>query len=409
MFLNSRPVRVIVGLLLLTCAAFAVLPALTGYTSLDGTVNARFAVLSAPIEGTVLETPPKTGTPLSAGKHLISIRNERVNRAVAGSLSAELETLRKRLVAQDLQRQQLGRLRQDLEERLKEFQTASVANLEQEIATIRQRITINEAQQIAANSEFQRRQTLGVSGVVAGSQVDQARAAQAVSVGEGQVARTTLARLQKQLDAIRRGIYVADGRNDVPYSRQRMDEVTIQLADIDARLRENEAREEQIEKQLVQEQDRIKRLQGAEISMPFEGVVWRNDVVVGTNVVVGQGMMRILDCRDLFVDILVSEANYDEIKPGRDAEIRLLGRSDSLMGQVISVRGSGAVVDETILAATPPEGGRRNARIRVAFQNSDLEKDYTNFCQVGRSAQVRFATRNFPLKRWISALWFSIS
>jgi multidrug resistance efflux pump len=405
---NSRIVRVLVGLALLACAVIAILPGLTGYTSLDGTVNARFAVLSAPIEGTVLQTPPKVGTPLPAGSTLLGIRNDRVNRAIASSLAAELETIRKRVAALDDQRRQLGRLRVDLDERLKEFQAATLFNLEQEIATIRQRITINDAQRVAANSEFQRRQTLGASGVVAGSQVEQARAAQAVSTGEGMVARMELTRLEKQVEGIRRGTYVGDGRNDVPYSRQRMDEVTIQLADVDARLRENEAREEQIEKQLIEEQDRIKRLEAADITMPFEGVIWRNNVVVGTNVVVGHELIRVLDCRDLFVDILVSEVDSDEIAPGRAAEIRLLGRGEILSGQVISVRGSAAVVEESILAATPPQSRGKSARIRVSVEQSDLEKDYQNFCQVGRSVQVRFATPAFQLRRWVNSLWFSI-
>jgi multidrug resistance efflux pump len=392
----------------LVCAVLAILPGVTGHTSLDGTVNARFAVLSAPIEGTVLQTPPKVGTPLQAGAHLIGIRNERVNRAVAASLDAELETIRKRVAALDSQRQQLGRLRNDLDERLKEFQTATLFNLDQAIATVRLRMTINEAQQLATNSEFQRRQTLGANGVVAGSQVEQARAAQAVSTGEGQVARTELNRLLQQIEAVKRGIYVGDGRSDVPYSRQRMDEVTIQLADVDARLKENEARAEQIEKQLAEELDRIKRLEGTVITMPFEGVLWRNNVVVGTNVVVGHELIRVLDCRDLFVDILVSEVDSDEITPGRDAEVRLLGRGDVLAGKVLSVRGTAAVVEESILAATPPQSRGRSARIRVSLQKSDLEKDYENFCQVGRSVQVRFETRAFPLRRWVNSLWFSI-
>jgi multidrug resistance efflux pump len=409
MFWNSRVVRITVGLLLLACGIIAILPTLTGYTSLDGTVNARFAVLSAPVEGTILRTAPKVGTALTAGSHLVTIRNERVNRAVAASLDAELETVRKRISAYDLQRQQLGRLRNELADRLKEYQTATLAGLEQEIATVRQRIAINEAQRVAADAELQRRQTLGATGVVAGSQIEQARAAQATSEGEGRVARNQMARLESQLDAVKRGTYIGDGRNDVPYSRQRMDEVTIQLAEIDVRLKENEAREEQLEKQLAEEQDRIRRTERAEIEMPFEGVVWRNGVVGGNHVVVGQEITRILDCRDLFVDILVSEADYDEIVPGREAEVRLYGGGDVIKGYVVSVRGNAAVVDETTLAATLPAGRGRNARIRVSLPESGLEKDFENFCQVGRSAQVRFATRTAPLKRWIRSLWFSIS
>ena len=93
---------------------------------------------------------------------------------------------------------------------------------------IRQRIGINEAQQQAANAELQRRVSLGATGIVAGSQVEAARAAQATSTGEGRVAQAELERL----------------------NRQRQDEVTIQLADLDARIGENEARVHQTEKQL---------------------------------------------------------------------------------------------------------------------------------------------------------------
>src|SRR6188472_2935602 len=98
---NSRIVRVLVGLALLACGVLAILPNFTGRTSLDGTVNARFAILSAPIEGTVMQTPPKVGTPVAVGQYLTEIKNERVNRAVAAALGAELETVRKRVAALD--------------------------------------------------------------------------------------------------------------------------------------------------------------------------------------------------------------------------------------------------------------------------------------------------------------------
>jgi hypothetical protein len=109
------------------------------------------------------------------------------------------------------------------------------------------------------------------------------------------------------------------------------------------------------------------------------------------------------------VDILVSEVDYDEIYPGRDAQIRLLGRSDALDGKVLSVRGSAAVVEDVALAAKLPQSRGKDARIRVSLSESALNTDYENFCQVGRSVQVRFRTRSLPFVRWIKALWFSIT
>jgi hypothetical protein len=62
---------------------------------------------------------------------------------------------------------------------------------------------------------------------VAGSQVEAARAAQATSSDGVRVAQAELESLNRQLEAVPRGVFVGDGRNDVPYSRQRQDEVTI--------------------------------------------------------------------------------------------------------------------------------------------------------------------------------------
>lgn len=109
------------------------------------------------------------------------------------------------------------------------------------------------------------------------------------------------------------------------------------------------------------------------------------------------------------MDILVSETEYDEIRPGRNAQVRLLGRSDVLDGQVLSARGSGAVVADVVLAAQPPQSRGKDARIRVGLPESALNTDYSNFCHVGRSVQVRFRTRSLPIVRWLTALWFSIT
>ncbi len=79
---NHRVLRIAVGLLLAGLALVVLLPGLTGYTSLDGTVNARFAIVNAPIDGTIAEATPKVGTSLVEGTPLLQIHNERVNRAI---------------------------------------------------------------------------------------------------------------------------------------------------------------------------------------------------------------------------------------------------------------------------------------------------------------------------------------
>ena len=406
---NRRFVRITVGILLLFGGLIAILPTLTGYTSLDGTVNARISIVSAPIDGTITSTPPKIGTALQGGAELLGIRNDRVVRTAEVQLEAELEAAKERLLAFSDQRAQLTALRQQLEERRHEFQKASIQNLTTEIAIRRQRISTAAAQQQAAEADLSRKQRLGLTGTVAEVAVEQARAASITAQNEGIIAKAELERLSQQLDAVKRGIFIGEGRNDVPYSQQRIDEVTIQLAELQFRERDLKARIAQTNRQYDEEHARNRALSYAVLRMPFEGVIWRNNVVEGSHVIAGNEPLQVLDCRDLFVDILVSEVDYDEIYPGRDAQIRLLGRSDALDGKVLSVRGSAAVVEDVALAAKLPQSRGKDARIRVSLAESALNTDYENFCQVGRSVQVRFRTRSLPFVRWIKALWFSIT
>lgn len=174
---NRRSVRIAVGLLLLIGAVMAVLPTVTGYTSSDGTVNARISIVSAPIKGIITTDPPKTGVPLLGGAELFGIRNDQIGRTAEVQMEAELEAARRRLAATADQLTQLATLRNELEARLQEYQKASIHNLILEIEIRRQRITTAAALKQAADADLARKQRLGTSGIVAEVMVEQARAA----------------------------------------------------------------------------------------------------------------------------------------------------------------------------------------------------------------------------------------
>jgi multidrug resistance efflux pump len=409
MFWNRRPVRIAVGTFLLAAALIVLLPSMTGYTSLDGTVNARFMVISAPIEGTLVTPPPPSGTEVQKGEHLFSIRNERVNTARVSEFEAELAATRDHINNLDRQKTNLIGLRKELQTRLGAFQSATIRNLEHEIGRQRHRIAASQARSSETASDLDRKLRLKAGGYLADIDFDRTRAMQAVTSNETELSRVELKRLEDQLESARKGVFIGDNRNDVPYSLQRIDEITIALADIESKLGEQNVRADKMAKQLRDEQERVNTLGYASIRSPATGVVWRNAVQIGSNVVVGTELSRVLDCSDLFVDILMSEANYDEIFPGRPAQVRLLGRDQTFRGTVQSVRGSAADIEERTLAAIPPEQKGKNARIRVHLETSTLNRDHQNYGQIGRTAQVRFETRSFPLGRWLRSLWFSIS
>jgi multidrug resistance efflux pump len=409
MIWNHRVIRILVGLALLALAVVLLLPGLTGFTSLDGTINARFAIVNAPLDGVVIAAPPKVGTHVSQDQSLATIENERVNRSILASLQADYATAVDRVAALRRERDGLTALRDQLGARMDVFKNATIADLERELEILRKRVKVSKAQDNVAQVDFDRRVSLEAKGILSTKMVDSARAAWEAAGGEVEISDLTAVQLEQKLDAVRRGVFVlGDGQNDVPYSRQRQDEVIVRINDLNTRIAENETRVEQVKKQLAEEESRIRNLESAIVPSPFDGVMWSSNIVNGSNVILNNELVRILDCRELFVDILVPEVDYRDIYPGREAQVRLIGQSNVFMGSVLSVRGSSAVAEKDSLAANQPETTERNARIRVGLASSDLNTDFANFCQVGRSVQVRLAKRDVWIGDWVERLWFSI-
>lgn len=409
MIWNHRITRIVVGLLLLALVTVVSLPTITGFTSLDGTVNARFAVVNAPIDGTIAEEPLKVGSPVKAGQPLAEIRNTRVNRAILASLEADRNTALDRVAALKKEREELSALREELSARLEIYRQTTIANLEREVEILRKKVEVSQAQDLVAQVDLNRRMELESKGILTQKLVEVARAAGAATGGEVEISNLTVDQLEQRLNAVRQGIFVfGDGQNDVPYSRQREDEVVVRINDLNSRIAENETRATEVQKQLIKEADRVSSLESATAIAPFDGVVWTRSIVDGSNVVLNDELMRLLDCRELFVDILVPEVNYDEIYPGLVAQVRLFGRSDVFKGTVISARGSSASVETDSFAASLPPSTERNARIRVRLDPSFMNGDFANSCQVGRTVQVRFSKHGINVSNWVKSLWFSI-
>ncbi|MBB6302699.1 multidrug resistance efflux pump [Rhizobium leucaenae] len=407
--MNHRITRIAVGLLLLTIAIVVSLPAITGFTSRDGTVNARFAIVNAPIDGVIAGEPAKVGVPVKEGQTLAEISNPRVNRAILASLEADRNTARDRVVALKAERDALTALREQLSKRLDIFREATISNLEREVEILKKKVQVSQAQDLAAQVDLSRRMDLESKGILTQRMVDAARAAGAATGGEVEISNLTVDQLEQRLTALRQGIFAfGDGQNDVPYSRQRQDEVIVRIGDLNSRIAENQTRAAEVEKQLIVERSRVDTLESATATAPFDGVVWSRTIVNGSNVVLNSELMRLLDCREMFVDILVPEVDYDEIYPGLSAQVRLFGRSDVFNGTVASVKGSSAAVESDSFAASLPASSQRNARIRVRLEPSFMNDDFANFCQVGRTVQVRFPKHGIGLSNWVKSLWFSI-
>src|SRR5262249_25336233 len=145
---------------------------ITGYSSLDGTVNARVVNVAAAIEGTVMNSPPKPGARVSRGEHLLTIHNERVDTRRLSELTTEIAATQLQIKAYSDQGAELERVRSELRARLAAFQEATVRNLEHEVGVQRARIAIAEARAGETSGDFNRKQRLRTGGFIAESDFD---------------------------------------------------------------------------------------------------------------------------------------------------------------------------------------------------------------------------------------------
>ncbi len=134
-----------------------------------------------------------------------------------------------------------------------------------------------------------------------------------------------------------------------------------------------------------------------QITSPHDGVIWSVMARQGEEVSEAQALVKILDCRQVWVDAFVSVDDLPKITIGQTAEIKLQGLAQALPGIVRTARAYFLGPDNTIggdTAIKPPALDQKQlAQIRVEFDQPDrlltLDSSRSRFCYVGQIAEVR--------------------
>ena len=185
--------------------------------------------------------------------------------------------------------------------------------------------------------------------------LDMAEKAAAGAEARSKGAEVAARRTTQELDAARRGIYLAHDRNDVPYSQQRTDELLVRIAEASAQEATLSARLTQLDQQVAEETARVGRLAHAEVGAPTAGVVWRPLVTAGSTVARDAELMTLIDCSNLYVTATFSGRRFDELRPGGQAIVRLLSSDARYTGTVVDVRAMQRSAAEERFAAPLPK------------------------------------------------------
>lgn len=385
--------RLLVGIALVALALWIIVGEQLAGVTADATINARVAVVRAPIAGDLSMPDRSFGASVTRGQVLGAVEDRlvdavrlddlRMERAIAAAAVARQETLVGETSA----------LIADLQDRADLFRENRLRDISLRLDFARERLRLlqegvfPEVFDIAppAAAGVERTAEPGAEGL---------RPLWINAVEE------RIAVLEIELESARAGVYLGDGYNDAPNSEQRIAELRSELASHRARLEEAEATLDAIGARVDAELLRTNRAGRADLLAPVAGQLWDVLAESGTNIQRGDPVLRVLDCGSVLVTASVTEGVYDDLAPGTAAAFRPTGDTRNFDATVIRLGGSGAATLYEHLAVAPSE--RHLERFDVTLSVPGLAAEPDLSCAVGRTGRVFFEER--PLDR-LRALW----
>ncbi len=386
----GRTLRVSFGVGLFFLAAWVYVPKVFHNVSNSAIVNARVIPVVSPIEGEVIHALPIEGERLASGHVLTKIRNAALDRGRYQQLRVEAKAAHEQMLAVEAKRDDLEELRQALSAKLEDYRAATISRTRLLLREGKAAARAAEAEAREYTQAFERKSRLLERGVVSAAMADSAKNDADRAEAEAERSRISVERLEAELLALENNVFVTEERNDVPYTQQRIDEVDMRLIELRARAGELATRVTEIKKSIDVENERLARTGEAVILVPGDSIVWRSMVVEGSYVRPNSDLAMLIDCSALFVNAVVHERYFEDIRPGSAATVRIVGSDDTQTAIVRELRGMGVDDPKAQLAAGLPKIGRDEFVVSLEIAGGAKAGGAGEFCNVGRAAEVQF-------------------
>lgn len=339
--------------------------------SIDGVVNAPLVSVRAPVDGRVSIGAIQPGTEVEPNAALFTIAYSR-----------------------NYQVRELTTLRVELEKRVVAYHAAAVKRLEGMLGEANASLAGAKARLKLAEGTFARAEPLQKMGGVSSAQLEEAEYGVARAEAEVAGVAATVSKLEAELAAARQGISLGDGNMDVPYSQQRIDEITLRLAEIETALPQSTS------PVMVADASgtTVKQVdpQGqAVVRSSSMGMVWGVYVADGAWVARDENLAQIADCGQPFIEATLPERNFDNVVAGKPVQIKLRGSDRLANGVVRAVQGAGVAAVQSGRAAAIQNRAADEIVVIVDIEMADLADARSggatgSVCQIGRSATVYF-------------------
>ena len=381
--------RVVTITTLVAVIGLSLLPRLVSHISTSATVNARIMTVRSPIEGVIEDVDLATGAPVRRGQTLVTFREADTDLTQLANLATRLRMSEAAGRAVQIRMDEVTALRDSLESRHKAYVSWHAAVLRTEIQGLEAQIRGAAARLRSLERDANWKAGLAGRGSVSESDMLAAR-----NLHEEQ--RAALLELEARRDGRRLmlrallddGILAGTTGTNTPYTRQRQDEIGLELARLRDELTDHAAEQQAIRDQIDQARKVYEQENRVTLVSPVSGVVWRSAALSGRPVLPGDEVIEILDCGTRFLEAYLPERLMGTIALGDTAEVRLTGEPRVFRAPVISVLGHGARFDHADLAAEDDTPKTGKMRVLIELDAASLDPEASRFCDVGRTAQV---------------------
>ena len=367
------------GALLLAAGLFAIYQQLIVRSSRDAVINARVAVIRAPIDGIATATVTTPGATIQVGELIGRVEDPLADDArlaqlqrEAGATELEHESLARRLT-------DLERAHSEAEAQAEAYRLGRVRQLELRIEEARANLDASAAQEADAKAAVGRGAALHARGFQSDEAQEKAHHAEEVTGQAVIAARKRLDALTVELDAARNGTFLGDSYNDAPSSLQRARELALRITETQAGLDEVKRKSEAVQAQLIAERDRLAAHSKTVLTAPVKGQLWTVQAAPGEYVRKGQDLLTVLDCSTVIVTASVSERDYNELHLGDPVKFRVSGTDREYAGHIAKLGSSTAL-------AIPFDPGTHQIVLAVP----KLAASNEDGCAVGRTGEVIF-------------------
>lgn len=406
--LGARYVRISFAVFLLALAAWTFSPYLAYRISSSAFINSEVVRVKAPIPGILADNLPYTGEYIGETSNLALIKSASSDRRQLVDLQAQRDAAKARSELDQKQIAEVAAADAALGKQLSDYKAGMAKRIGLEIAEAK-------AEKSGCHAEEEQRRLIGErlqgfvsSGGTSEFKLAQALAEQAATATKCAMLGPKLDRLNAELGSIQSGTYIRDGASDVPYSQQQRDRLFLRRQELEADLQQQTSKVAQLALAIDEEQSRIKYLGQYNLTLPADFVVWSVPASPGSAVTEGQTLLDLASCDHRFVAVELPEREFENIKAGDQAAVRLVGSEDWKYGQIRQMRGSAALEQGRLLAAQVPVPTPGNITVEVSLPPATDTSRSTSYCGIGRLAEVRFNRERPALFDRVSDLWRSL-